>query len=88
VFIAPVRAIDIARIIPARIWFGCAAADRDVDLKAMRAGGIDVVAIHNHMTDESPRILFLHYWGVGPTETLAKTLRAALDKTKHDPPAP
>jgi len=54
----------------------------------MRAGGIDVVAIHNHMTDESPRILFLHYWGVGPTERLAKTLRAALDKTKHDPPAP
>ena len=57
-------------------------------LKAMRAGGIDVVAIHNHMTGESPRILFLHYWGVGPTEALAKTLRAALDKTQHDPPAP
>jgi len=57
-------------------------------LKAMRGGGIDVVAIHNHMTDDSPRILFLHYWGVGPTEALAKTLRAALDKTKHDPPAP
>jgi hypothetical protein len=57
-------------------------------LKAMRAGGINVVAIHNHMTDESPRILFLHYWGVGPTEMLAKTLRAALDKTKHEPPPP
>jgi len=57
-------------------------------LKAMRGGGIDVVAIHNHMTDESPRIIFLHYWGVGPTEALAKTLRAALDKTKHEPPAP
>ena len=40
-------------------------------LKALRAGGIDVVAIHNHMTGESPRIMFLHYWGVGPTETLA-----------------
>jgi hypothetical protein len=57
-------------------------------LKAMRAGGINVVAIHNHMTDDSPRILFLHYWGVGPTEALAKTLRAALDKTKHEPPPP
>ena len=57
-------------------------------LKAMRAGGIDVVAIHNHMTDDSPRILFLHYWGVGPTEALAKTLRAALDRTKHDAPPP
>jgi hypothetical protein len=56
-------------------------------LKALRAGGIDVVAIHNHMTGESPRVLFLHYWGVGPTEALARTLKAALDKTKHEPPA-
>ncbi len=55
-------------------------------LKALRGGGIDVVAIHNHMTGESPRIIFLHYWGVGATEALAKTLRAALDQTKHDPP--
>jgi hypothetical protein len=54
-------------------------------LKALRAGGIDVVAIHNHMTDESPRILFLHYWGVGPAEGLARTLAAALSKTKHEP---
>jgi hypothetical protein len=47
----------------------------------LRAGGIHVVAIHNHMTDEEPRILFLHYWGVGSTTALAKTLRAALDAT-------
>jgi hypothetical protein len=57
-------------------------------LKALRAGGIDVVAIHNHMTGESPRIMFLHFWGVGGTEALAKTLKAALDQTKHLPPAP
>ena len=57
-------------------------------LKALRAGGIDVVAIHNHMTGESPRIMFLHFWGIGPTEALAKTLKSALDKTKHTPPAP
>jgi hypothetical protein len=57
-------------------------------LKALRGGGIAVVAIHNHMTEESPRIVFLHYWGVGSTDALARTLRAALDKTKHDPPAP
>jgi hypothetical protein len=55
-------------------------------LKALRAGGIDVVAIHNHMTGESPRIVFLHYWGVGPSEDLAKTLKTALDKTNHEPP--
>jgi len=57
-------------------------------LKALRAGGIGVVAIHNHMTGESPRIVFLHYWGVGPTEALARTLRSALDKTKHPAPPP
>jgi hypothetical protein len=57
-------------------------------LKALRAGGIDVVAIHNHMTGETPRIMFLHFWGVGSTEALAKTLKSALDKTKHTPPAP
>jgi hypothetical protein len=57
-------------------------------LKALRAGGIGVVAIHNHMTGESPRIMFLHYWGVGPTEALARTIKSALDKTKHRGPAP
>jgi hypothetical protein len=57
-------------------------------LKALRGGGIDVVAIHNHMTNDSPRIMFLHFWGVGPTEALAKTLASALAVTKHDPPAP
>ncbi len=53
-------------------------------LKALRAGGINIVAIHNHMTDEKPRYLFLHYWGKGPTAHLAKILRSALDKTKHE----
>jgi len=57
-------------------------------LKALRAGGIDIVAIHNHMTGESPRIMFLHYWGTGSTESLARTLKSALDKTKHLPPSP
>jgi hypothetical protein len=51
-------------------------------LKALRAGGIDVVAIHNHMTGETPRVVFLHFWGVGATTALAKTLRTALDITK------
>jgi uncharacterized protein DUF1259 len=48
-------------------------------LKALRKGGIDVVAIHNHMTGEEPRIVFLHYWGVGPAARLAEVLRSALD---------
>jgi hypothetical protein len=56
-------------------------------LKALRGGGIHVVAIHNHMTNENPRIVFLHYWGIGRTEDLARTIKTALDKTKHQPPA-
>jgi hypothetical protein len=52
-------------------------------LKALRKAGIYVVAIHNHMTGESPRIIFLHYWGVGPAAQLAAGLRGALDQTKH-----
>jgi len=52
-------------------------------LKALRASGINVVAIHHHMAGEQPRILFLHYWGVGRTEDLARGLRRALDATKH-----
>ena len=48
-------------------------------LKALRNADINVVAIHNHMTEESPRTVFLHYWGVGTTEKLAKGVKAALD---------
>ena len=48
-------------------------------LKALRAHDINVVAIHNHMEGENPRVIFLHYWGVGPATELAKGVRAALD---------
>ncbi len=53
-----------------------------VVLKALRAAKIDIVAIHNHMTNESPRNVFLHYWGIGPTEDLARGIKSALDKQK------
>jgi len=47
-------------------------------LTALRGAGIHIVAIHHHMAMESPRVLFLHYWGVGPTRALATGLKAAL----------
>ena len=50
-------------------------------IKALIENDIEVVALHNHMVHENPRIFFLHYWGVGPVEKLAKGLREALDKT-------
>jgi Domain of Unknown Function (DUF1259) len=50
-------------------------------IKALIENGIEVVALHNHMIHEQPRIFFLHYWGVGSVEKLAMGLRAALNKT-------
>jgi hypothetical protein len=48
-------------------------------LKALRTQGIDVVSIHHHMVGTEPAIYFLHYWGQGPAEKLARGVRAALD---------
>lgn len=48
-------------------------------LKALRGAGINVVAIHQHMIGESPRVMFLHYWGIGSTQALAHGLKAALE---------
>jgi hypothetical protein len=43
-------------------------------LKAIRVGGINTLAIHSHMTNEQPRILFFHYWGRGPAKKLAEAI--------------
>jgi hypothetical protein len=48
-------------------------------LHAMRKEGINIVAIHQHMTREQPRYLFLHYWGKGKAVDLALSLRRVLD---------
>ncbi|OQP60076.1 hypothetical protein A3860_34665 [Niastella vici] len=50
-------------------------------IKALVENGIEVVAVHNHMIFEKPRIFFLHYWGVGAVDKLAKGLKSALDQT-------
>jgi hypothetical protein len=47
-------------------------------LKALRKNGLEVVAIHHHMTQTQPTVFFLHYWGTGPAEKLATGFRAAL----------
>jgi hypothetical protein len=48
-------------------------------LKALRANGLNVVAIHHHMTGTAPVVIFLHYYGSGPAATLARGVRAAVD---------
>ena len=49
-------------------------------LKALRANGLNVVAIHHHMTSTQPTVYFLHYWGTGTTEKLANGFKAALNE--------
>jgi hypothetical protein len=49
-------------------------------LKALRANGLNVVAIHHHMIGTQPAVYFLHYWGTGPAEKLANGFRAALNE--------
>lgn len=50
-------------------------------LKSLRGAGIQIVAIHQHMTGEEPRLMFLHYWGQGTAQDLAKAVRAAISLT-------
>jgi hypothetical protein len=50
-------------------------------IKTLRANGIEVTAIHSHMLDEQPRMIFIHFWANDDAQKLARGLRAALDKT-------
>jgi hypothetical protein len=50
-------------------------------IRALRASGISVTALHSHMLMEEPRLFFMHFWANDDAERLAKGLRAALDKT-------
>ncbi|MBI3326120.1 MAG: DUF1259 domain-containing protein [Nitrospinae bacterium] len=48
-------------------------------IRELRAANIDVVALHNHMLEEAPRIFFVHFWGVGRADDLTSGLRRALN---------
>jgi Domain of Unknown Function (DUF1259) len=48
-------------------------------LKTLRQASINIVAIHHHMSGETPRTLFLHYWGKGKAAGLAKAIKATLN---------
>ncbi|MCI0343095.1 MAG: DUF1259 domain-containing protein [Planctomycetales bacterium] len=67
----------------------CLEHEIDPVLDALRAGGIEVVALHNHMTIESPRLFFMHFQGRGPAAALARTIRACWNQLgKPAPPPP
>jgi hypothetical protein len=50
-------------------------------IRALRAGDIEITAIHSHMLDEEPRLFFIHFWANDDAIKLARSVRAALDKT-------
>jgi hypothetical protein len=59
--------------------FVLAAGEVNPVIKALRANGIEVTALHSHMLDEQPRLFFMHFWANDDAVKLAKGLRAALD---------
>ncbi|HKW12091.1 MAG TPA: DUF1259 domain-containing protein [Gemmatimonadaceae bacterium] len=56
------------------------ASEVDAVQRALRENHIAVTALHSHLTDEDPRLLFMHFWAVDDAGTLARGLRAALDQ--------
>jgi hypothetical protein len=59
-------------------------------MKKLRAAGFDISAVHNHVLNEAPRVIYMHYMGHGKAVELAKSIHAALaeSKTPLDKPAP
>ncbi len=58
-------------------------------LSKLQEGGLQITALHNHLIDETPHVMYMHYWGEGPEASLARALHAALAVTKTPlaPPA-
>src|SRR4051812_20695829 len=50
-------------------------------IQVLTSNGVNVTALHNHMLDETPRLFFLHFWGVGTEAKIASAMRAGVDAT-------
>jgi hypothetical protein len=68
--------------------FACTYAELQTVLKTLRSARSHVVAIHNHMAAEAPRLIFLHYIGFGKAADLASAVKAALDTQAKPSGAP
>jgi hypothetical protein len=66
--------------------FALAGAEVAPVSKTLRGKGIEVTAVHTHMTDDDPHLYYMHFWATGDATTLAQGLRAAVDLT-HSAPA-
>lgn len=56
------------------------ASEVNLVIDALQKGGIEITALHNHMLNDEPRLLFMHFWANDDATKLAKGLRGALDK--------
>ncbi|HEX5581912.1 MAG TPA: DUF1259 domain-containing protein [Gemmatimonadaceae bacterium] len=61
------------------------ASEVDPVIRALREHGIEVTALHDHLLTEEPRLVFMHFWANDDAVTLARGLRAALDRTNSRP---
>jgi hypothetical protein len=61
--------------------FVMVASEVNAVIRALRESGIEVTSLHNHLLNETPRLFFMHFWANDDAVTLARGLRAALDKT-------
>jgi biotin operon repressor len=57
-------------------------------ISTLQAGGIQITALHNHLIEETPHVMYLHYWGQGAEGSLAASVRAALATTRTPMAAP
>ena len=61
-------------------------------ISTLQQHGFDITALHNHLINETPHVMYLHFWGQGSAPSLAAALKEALSKTKTPmgaaPPAP
>ncbi len=55
-------------------------------LRSLEQNGIKIMAVHNHMLTEQPRIFFVHCLGQGDAIKLARAMRATLDLTNSEKP--
>jgi Domain of Unknown Function (DUF1259) len=91
---------EVGNTVGVNTWAACAGSETDAlvegdgvlyapagqpGLRAVRAAGRTIVAIHHPRLEDPPRTVFLHDWGVGPTRALAQGLTAALAPHTRDP---
>jgi hypothetical protein len=62
------------------------ASEVNAVIRVLREGGIEVTALHNHLLNETPRLFFMHFWANDDAIRLARTLRAALERTNSRRP--